>query len=57
MSLKQLGLSPKVRGEDSQYLHQGNTEREEYLKVRPSIDFSKKYVSWRIKMLVSKLAL
>lgn len=25
--LKRLGLSPKVRGEDSQYFHQGNRER------------------------------
>ena len=33
------GLSPEVRGGYSQYLHQGNTVRKEYLKVRTAIDF------------------
>lgn len=33
------GLSPEVRGGYSQYLHQGNTVRKEYLKVRKAIDF------------------
>lgn len=32
-------LSLKVRGESSQCLHQGDAEREEYLKVRTPIDF------------------
>lgn len=39
VSLKLLDLSPKVRGVDSEYLHQGNAERKEYLKVRTPIDF------------------
>lgn len=42
VSLKQLRLSPKVRGVDSQYLHQGSAERKECLKVRPAMDFSEK---------------
>lgn len=53
-------LSLKVRGESSQCLHQGDAEREEYLKVRTPIDFfsslfakrrekSEKSVTWRMK--------
>lgn len=39
MSLKPLGLSSEVRGEDSQYLYQSNAERKKYLKVKLPIDF------------------
>lgn len=52
------GLSPKVRGEYSQYLHQGNAERKEYFKVRTPIEvfFSKERMTRRIeKTLASKL--
>lgn len=42
-------LSLKVRGESSQCLHQGDAEREEYLKVRTPIDFFSSFFSQKMK--------
>lgn len=49
MSLKLLGLSSEVRGEDSQYLYQSNAERKKYFKVKLPIDFF-----WEMCELVDK---